>query len=368
MERKSVFKRAVPIPCSSAAGENTGTTHPAASTTTALPVRAKGVRASVFNRNTLTSSGLAALDSALGGGIALGTVVCLIEDCPSECHALLLKHFLAQGLVHGHTTALCSADDDLIRSLPAPIQAGDEGGEGGEKSKSSSNGVGMRSSTSSSRGGLEKPKEEHLKIAWRYKESLSVAERQAAAPSSAAAADYCLRFDLSKTYDASEAALARTGDTNVSSRAVRHVPLWDWQEQNASKPQGLRKVWHSLGSLIDAHPARTAPPSPELAAPTAAEDKVCRIGLSSIGAPMWWGRECGARAGDGGGGGNSSSMGAREEGLRDAVCFMHALKGKVRGSNAVVFASVPHELAAAPEGQRLLRTADYVIRLDSMHR
>ena len=64
----------------------------------------------------------------------------------------------------------------------------------------------------------------------------------------------------------------------------------------------------------------------------------------------------------------SGSQCVRQQGLRDTLCFMHALKGKVRGSNCVVFATIPHDLAASAEGQRMLRAADYILRLDSMHR
>ena len=155
----SAFKRAAKEGATEEAGATAGQTI----------LRARGVRASIFNKNTLTSSGLASLDLALGGGFALGTVVCVIEDSPSECHVLLLKHFLAQGLAHGHQSALCSADDDLVRALPTPILPGDENEAGGGKSKPHSSGAGMLSSSiSSSRELREKPSQEHLKIAWRY--------------------------------------------------------------------------------------------------------------------------------------------------------------------------------------------------------
>jgi hypothetical protein len=49
------------------------------------------------------------------------------------------------------------------------------------------------------------------------------------------------------------------------------------------------------------------------------------------------------------------------------MCFLHALKGKVRGTDSVVFATIPPDIAATQEGQQLLRTSDYIIRLDSVH-
>ena len=351
----SAFKRAAKEGATEEAGATAGQTI----------LRARGVRASIFNKNTLTSSGLASLDLALGGGFALGTVVCVIEDSPSECHVLLLKHFLAQGLVHGHLSALCSADDDLVRALPTPILPGDENEAGGEKSKPHSSGADILSSSiSSSRELREKPSQEHLKIAWRYKESLSVAERQqAAAPPSSVAADYCLRFDLSKTYDASEVLLsAKKIRGDGTSAAIRHLPLWDWGEPAAAKPHVLRSIFHKLANLVDGHAAPSVLSFPATAAPI--EDNVCRIALSSLGSPMWWsapssthGENVDDRQGE-----------VKEDSLREVACFLHALKGKVRGTNTVVFATIPQHVAAGAQGPRLLRLADYIIRLDSVAR
>lgn len=368
--KRSVFKRAAPAPKAGGGGSPaSGDGLLSAPALAPAPLRARGVRPSVFSKSTLTSSGLAELDSALGGGVALGTVVCVVEDSPSECHALLLKHFLAQGLVHGHVSALCSADDTLIRTLPVAIPPGSEEGGAGDKSRPPGAGMVLRTSASShGRGGLDMPKDEHLKIAWRYKESLSVAERHAATPSSSAAADYCLRFDLSKTQDASEGTAVQAADGSTGARAaVRHVTLCDWEEK-AAEPGGLRKAWQEVTSLIDANATRPVVSTPEAGVPSGArEHTVCRIALASLGAPIWW--PPGARAEREGGarGGRRGDAAERSAGLRETMCFLHALKGKVRGTDSVVFATIPPDIAATQEGQQLLRTSDYIIRLDSVH-
>ena len=327
--RRSVFKRAVretpPINSAISLPDAVG-----APGFVSAPVRAKGVRASVFNKNELTSTGLATLDSALGGGVALGTVVCLIEDSPTECYALLLKHFLAQGLVHGHASVLCSADDDLLRTLPAPIQPSDETAEGASKPKTFNSAAAIRSGFSaSSRAGAEVPREEHLKIAWRYKESLSsTAERQIAM--SSVPSDYCLRFDLSKSQDAAEAAVTRGADSGIAADVVKHLPLRDWEQH--APPHGVRRVWQQLAGLIDSH---------------ASDGRVFRIAVESLGAPLWWSGNGNVQAGQGTGA--ACSSGLRTRGLRDALYFMHTLKGKIRGNKCVAYVSVPHDLAAAPE-------------------
>jgi hypothetical protein len=350
--KRSVFKRAAPPAATVGPAAGPAPSVPAAGAVPAL--RARGVRPSVFSKNTLTSSGLAELDSALGGGLALGTVACVVEDNPSECHALLLKHFLAQGLVHGHASVLCSADDALVRALPAAIQPGSEEGGAGDKTRLPGPGAGLRASASShGRGGLETPKDEHLKIAWRYKESLSVAGRHSASPSSSTAADYCLRFDLSKTQDASEGAAAQAAaDSAGAGTAVRHVPLCNW-EGDSAEPGGLRRAWQEVTSLIDAHATRPAVPAPAAGAPAGGgAHTVCRIALASLGAPMWWPQGPQPRREGAGRGGRCGDAEARSAGLRETLCFLHALKGKVRGTDSVVFATIPPDLAATNEVSR----------------
>ena len=328
--RRSVFKRAVKDPALVGSGGPPPVTS-SASLHAPEAARAKGVRASVFSRNTLTSTGLAALDSALGGGLALGTVACIIEDTPSECHALLLKHFLAQGLVHGHASALCSADDGLLRALPAAIPPSGGGADGEVKAKLASSRATLHAGMAS-RAGTETPADEHLKIAWRYKESLSNAGRQAAAPLSSVAADYCLRFDLSKAQDATAAAVQREGAANTAPGAVRHVALQQLDPRDHATPNGFAKVWQHVAELIDST--------------NASEDKVCRLALASVGTPMWWSMaQCSHGRGfveDGRGSGA-----ARARGLREAVRFMHSLKGKVRGSKCVAVVSIPHDVAVS---------------------
>jgi elongator complex protein 4 len=49
----------------------------------------------------ILSSGNLFLDKITGGGLALGTIVLLIEDSPSRIYETFLKYFLAEGVVNG---------------------------------------------------------------------------------------------------------------------------------------------------------------------------------------------------------------------------------------------------------------------------
>ena len=175
-------------------------------------------------------------------------------------------------------------------------------------------------------------------------------QRHAAAPSSSAAADYCLRFDLSKTQDASEGAAAQAADGSAGAgKAVRHVPLCTWGEDSA-EPGGLRRAWHEVTGLIDAHATRPEVPAPAAEAHGGGSaHTVCRIALASLGAPLWWPRGTRPLREGGARGGRCGDAEARSAGLRDTLCFLHALKGKVRGTDSVVLATIPPDLAATNE-------------------
>ncbi|KAL7854364.1 hypothetical protein SRHO_G00165540 [Serrasalmus rhombeus] len=71
-----------------------------------------------------TSSGVTGLDRALGGGLAVGSLLLIEEDQTDSYSRLLLQYFLAEGVVCGHQLYLASArdhPDDIIQNLPLPI-------------------------------------------------------------------------------------------------------------------------------------------------------------------------------------------------------------------------------------------------------
>lgn len=54
----------------------------------------------------VTSFGVEGLDTALCGGLPLGSLTVLVEDFPTANHDYFVRIFLAQGLAHGHAVAL----------------------------------------------------------------------------------------------------------------------------------------------------------------------------------------------------------------------------------------------------------------------
>lgn len=83
-----------------------------------------GTRPSVRNGQLLVSTGLPALDQLLGGGLAVGTVLLVEEDKYNIYSPLLFKYFLAEGIINGHTLLVASAKEDpadILQELPAPL-------------------------------------------------------------------------------------------------------------------------------------------------------------------------------------------------------------------------------------------------------
>ncbi|XP_053304841.1 elongator complex protein 4 [Spea bombifrons] len=83
-----------------------------------------GCRPSVQNGQLLISSGVPSLDHVLGGGLAVGTLLLIEEDTFSTYSNIILKYFLAEGVVNGHELYVASSDEDpndILKDLPAPL-------------------------------------------------------------------------------------------------------------------------------------------------------------------------------------------------------------------------------------------------------
>lgn len=83
-----------------------------------------GSRPSIKNAQLLVSSGVPSFDCVIGGGIPVGTVVLVEEDKYGTYAKLLVKYFLAEGIVCGHSLVVASQDlncEALVHDLPAPI-------------------------------------------------------------------------------------------------------------------------------------------------------------------------------------------------------------------------------------------------------
>ncbi|KAK6923255.1 Elongator complex protein 4 [Dillenia turbinata] len=75
------------------------------------------------NGSIFVSSGIPDLDKILGGGFSLGSLVMIMEDAEAPHHMLLLRNFMAQGLVHSQPLLYASPASDprgFLGTLPSP--------------------------------------------------------------------------------------------------------------------------------------------------------------------------------------------------------------------------------------------------------
>ncbi|KAI0482138.1 PAXNEB protein-domain-containing protein [Xylariaceae sp. FL0804] len=153
----------------------------AASKAESVPV--PGVRPSPLDGRPTTSTGTASLDSLLAGhsGMPLGTSILIEEHGTTDFAGILLRYYVAEGLVQGHQVHALGLHEGWRAELP-----------------------GISTDTRSS-GSSDPPAGDRMKIAWRY-ESLGSAgaardreaQRQASTTATGPAAVFCHSFDLSK--------------------------------------------------------------------------------------------------------------------------------------------------------------------------
>ncbi|XKL61274.1 hypothetical protein PGB90_008331 [Kerria lacca] len=110
----------------------------------------KGIKKLFIKNQTIISSGLPSLDSIIGGGIPLGSYFLLEEDEYGVYSNIILKHFLAEGIINDHALLLGGQSVDsrkFIFDLPSPLHFHD---------------------TNNLNSGQTNNNEDSLRIAWRY--------------------------------------------------------------------------------------------------------------------------------------------------------------------------------------------------------
>ncbi|PUZ36818.1 hypothetical protein GQ55_9G067500 [Panicum hallii var. hallii] len=101
------------------------TSNPAASSSGAAGVKL-GPNGAAF-----VSSGIPDLDRILGGGFLLGSVVMIMEDSDAPHHLLLLRCFMAQGVMHKQPLLFAGPLKEprlFLGTLPAPVSSSKEDG------------------------------------------------------------------------------------------------------------------------------------------------------------------------------------------------------------------------------------------------
>ncbi|XP_046712971.1 elongator complex protein 4 isoform X2 [Silurus meridionalis] len=88
-------------------------------------IQIPGTKPSVHTGQLIISSGVPSLDCALGGGLAVGSLLLIGEDEFDSYSRALLQYFLAEGIMSGHELFIASAQDhpeEIIKEIPSPLQ------------------------------------------------------------------------------------------------------------------------------------------------------------------------------------------------------------------------------------------------------
>jgi len=249
-----------------------------------------GSKPSIHNAQLLVSTGVPTIDQAVGGGVAVGTCVIVEEDMFGTYSHLFLKHFLAEGVINKqsvYVASLSRTPDDIIKQLPASakdelVPAQETGDE--------------------------------LRIAWRYKNVMCDQD---------AAQTFGNYFDVSRTLDGEQlgrVSVAKFGyehRTDISPQSCIYKQFQSCPSYGALL-SSLKSTVESQGFLTDSGPTN-----------------ILRIGLHSLGSPLWHPQHQGA----------SSSAHHQGGSERQALLrFLLHLRSLLRASYSVCVLTIPSHL------------------------
>jgi len=264
-----------------------------------------GTKPSLYNNQLLTSSGCPSLDSLVGGGLAVGTLVLLEEDAHG-CYAdVLKKYFIAEGVFSQHCLYLGSISnklDDVLRDIPKDVNEG-------------------KYYTDS--------RQEHddLQIAWRYKN-----QSKLHSPILPTATPFGHYFDLSNTL---------TEEKIDFSKWSSFLPTETHEELKKCN----KIIYHKLLKSI----RETIIKENLIVKNSMVIPNILRIELSLLGSPLW-----------------SEPLIASNEYDESLVSFLLALRSLLRKSYATAIVSIPsHIFEEYYFLKRIEHCCDVVIKLES---
>ncbi|XP_056872686.1 elongator complex protein 4 isoform X1 [Takifugu flavidus] len=279
-----------------------------------------GSRPSVQNGQLLVSTGVTSLDYLLGGGLAVGTVLLIEEDRYDSYSRMVLKYFLAEGVVCRHELFVSTAQespDDLLQELPAPILDDVAGHTPVEPSRLSCD----------PQHGLDA-----MKIAWRYQNLPKV---QSALASSSRFGHY---YDVSKTMEP---------EIRQAARCHRFYVPEHPSQASSTRSTGLESYSALLTSLQELIHKKGF----DLATPMSNSRNILRIGLHSLGSALW---------------GDDLCCHDNPTNGHALTTFLYGLRALLRSSLSVAVVTVPsHLMQDRTLVGRITRLCDHAIALES---
>lgn len=123
-----------------------------------------GCYKSSYTHHILTSTGIPNLDTLIGGGMPIGTLMLIEEDYAGSYAKLIMKYFLAEGIYSNHSacfSTLTQSPQSIIQNLPSSEEKGD-------KSASTASTAPVSDNKSADNSEQLHRTSEQLNIAWRY--------------------------------------------------------------------------------------------------------------------------------------------------------------------------------------------------------
>ncbi|XP_040265450.1 elongator complex protein 4 isoform X2 [Bufo bufo] len=279
-----------------------------------------GTRPSVHNGQLLVSTGVPSLDHILGGGLAVGTLLLIEEDTYSTYSNLLLKYFLAEGIICGHEVFVASASDSphkILKDLPAPLT--DEIPRQDDKARVTE---GPRSA------------EDTMKIAWRYQ---NLPKLESVSLSSSRFGHY---YDISKSISPDLLQSAKTHSYYLPSI----IPLDGTYGSSNEMACDYLQLLQSIQGVV--HQGGF-----DGSIPQKGQKNILRIGIQSLASVLW---------------GDDVCTQEQPHNLHSLTRFLYALRGLLRSSLSVCVITVPtHLIQNKAIIARVRNLSDTVVGLES---
>ncbi|EZA51157.1 hypothetical protein DMN91_005127 [Ooceraea biroi] len=266
----------------------------------------RGAKPSLRNAQLLISSGLPSLDNVIGGGLPIGSIL-LIEEDRFDVHAkIILKYFMAEGIVTSQPLLVASNDVEtaqLVSELPAVTN------DDAESDKRP-----------------EDKTDKEMKIAWRYQNMKMVDS----SPEGGQTRGFGHYYDLSSTMQ----------EDLIKTANIKHWHACYWPDQNH---MFTNKAYYDLLRTIQ----RTLHEGQYFLSETPRERNILRIALHSLGSRLW--------------------LSDRDRSSNDdLVKFFYCFRTLLRNSYAVGVTTVPfYNFEHSTVIERLEHMSDIAIRLKS---
>ncbi|KAJ0002177.1 hypothetical protein NQD34_001973 [Periophthalmus magnuspinnatus] len=278
-----------------------------------------GTRPSVQNGQLLVSTGVTSLDFLLGQ-CSLLALASRKEDYYDSYSRMILKYFLAEGVVCQHELFVASAQDspnDILQELPSPIMDDVAIPKPVEQPRLSS-----------------EPQDslDTMKIAWRYQNLPKV---QSTLTSSSRFGHY---YDVSKTMEAEIRQAAKCHCFNLPDHPQQTTPSYSpTLESYSALLKSLQEVIQKEGFAVTASSGKSR--------------NILRIGLHSLGSSLW---------------GDDLCCCDNPKHTHALTTFLYGLRALLRSSLAVAVVTVPsHLIQNRALMGRIAKLSDTAIALES---